>query len=86
MDTAVGVIKKNPDKPEDDQMRTEYDVRGGVRGKYYERYKQGPNVVLLAPDMAKDLCRLSADDAPSRRHACRRLLINESGSTGRQFD
>ena len=22
-------------------MRPEYDLRGGVRGKYYERYKQG---------------------------------------------
>ena len=26
-------------------MRPEYDLRGGVRGKYYERYKQGTNVV-----------------------------------------
>ena len=36
-----------------DDMRPEYDLRGGVRGKYYERYKQGTNVVLLEPDMAK---------------------------------
>jgi hypothetical protein len=34
-------------------MRPEYDLRGGVRGKYYERYKQGTNVVLLEPDLAK---------------------------------
>jgi hypothetical protein len=34
-------------------MRTEYDLRGGVRGKYYERYKQGTNVVLLEHDLAK---------------------------------
>lgn len=34
-------------------MRPEYDLRGGVRGKYYERYKQGTNVVLLEPDVAK---------------------------------
>ena len=34
-------------------MRPEYDLRGGVRGKYYERYKQGTNVVLLEPDIAK---------------------------------
>ena len=26
-----------------DDMRPEYDLQGGVRGKYYERYKQrGP--------------------------------------------
>ena len=33
-------------------MREEYDIRGGVRGKYYERYRQGTNVVLLEPDVA----------------------------------
>jgi len=34
-------------------MRPEYDLRGGVRGKYYERYRQGTNIVLLEPDVAK---------------------------------
>ena len=34
-------------------MRPEYDLHGGVRGKYYERYRQGTNVVLLEPDVAK---------------------------------
>ena len=24
-----------------EEMRAEYDIRGGVRGKYYERYRQG---------------------------------------------
>ena len=33
-------------------MRPEYDFTGGVRGKYYERYRQGTNVVLLDPDVA----------------------------------
>ena len=47
-------MKKNPNKSaDDDEMRPEYDLRGGVRGKYYERYKQGTNVVLLEPDIAK---------------------------------
>ena len=36
----------------DTQMRTEYDIRGGVRSKYYERYRQGTNVVVLEPDIA----------------------------------
>lgn len=35
------------------EIRPEHDLRGGVRGKYYERYKQGTNVVLLEPDIAK---------------------------------
>lgn len=47
-------MKKNlSNQPADDKMRPEYDLRGGVRGKYYERYKQGTNVVLLEPDIAK---------------------------------
>ena len=47
-------MKKNPNKSaDDDEMRPEYDLRGGVRGKYYERYKQGTNVVHLEPDIAK---------------------------------
>jgi hypothetical protein len=33
-------------------MRAEYDIRGGERGKYYERYREGTNVVLLEPDVA----------------------------------
>jgi hypothetical protein len=46
-------MKKNQDKPAPDEMRSEYDLRGGVRGKYYERYKEGTNVVLLEPDVAQ---------------------------------
>ena len=33
---------------DEDEMLTEYDFEGGVRGKYYEQYKEGTNVVLLA--------------------------------------
>ena len=40
-------------KPSDEEMLPEYDFTDGVRGKYYERYKQGTNVVLLEPDVAK---------------------------------
>ena len=41
----------------EDELRPEYDFRellkGGVRGKYVERYRAGTNVVLLAPDVAQ---------------------------------
>ena len=37
----------------DDDMLPEYDFTGAVRGKYYERYREGTNVVLLDPDVAK---------------------------------
>lgn len=39
-------------RPGADDMEAEYDIRGGVRGKYYDRYQQGTNVVLLEPDVA----------------------------------
>jgi hypothetical protein len=39
-------------KPDADEMRPEYDIRGGVRRKYSERYRQGTNVILLEPDVA----------------------------------
>lgn len=45
--------RKKSDKPVNDEMRAEYDLRGGVRGQYYERYRQGTNVVLLESDVAK---------------------------------
>jgi hypothetical protein len=36
-----------------DDMRPEYDFRGGVRGKFYKEYMKGTNVVLLDPDVAE---------------------------------
>ena len=40
------------EKEAEDEMRREYDLRGGVRGKYYKQYMEGTNVVLLDPDVA----------------------------------
>jgi hypothetical protein len=40
------------DRIEADEMRPEYDLRGGVRGKYYQQYREGTNVVLVEPDVA----------------------------------
>jgi hypothetical protein len=40
------------DRLDEDEMRPEYDLRGGVRGKYYKQYMEGTNVVLLDPDVA----------------------------------
>ncbi len=41
---------------ESDDLRPEYrreDLGQGVRGKYFESYQQGTNLVLLSPDVAK---------------------------------
>lgn len=46
-------MKKKADRvSEPDEMRPEYDFRGGVRGKYARRFAQGTNVVVLDPDVA----------------------------------
>lgn len=45
-------MSNSPDKFEDDDI-PETDFSGGVRGKYYERARQGSNIVLLEPDLAK---------------------------------
>ena len=36
-----------------DEMLPEYDFSGGVRGKHYQSYKTGTNVVFLDADVAK---------------------------------
>jgi hypothetical protein len=56
-------------KPEDDDLVPEYDFTGAVRGKYYERYKQGTNVILLDPDVAQ-----AFKDSESVNRALRLLL------------
>jgi hypothetical protein len=47
---------KTKSRPEPDDVRAEYDLdyREGVRGKYYRRLlKEGANVVVLEPDVAR---------------------------------
>jgi hypothetical protein len=40
-----------------DELRSEYDLsellKGGVRGKYVDRYRQGTNLIFLAPDVTE---------------------------------
>ena len=45
-------MSKNPDQPD---MRDQYDFRGGIRGKYADRFAKGSNVVVLDPDVAAQL-------------------------------
>lgn len=45
-------MKKAKSRASDDDMRPEYDFSGAVRGKYYERFRQSTNVVLLDPDVS----------------------------------
>lgn len=56
----------------EDEMRPEYDfsqLKGRVRGKYVERYREGTNLVLLDPDVAA-----AFPDAKAVNEALRRLM------------
>ena len=52
-----------------DTMRPEYDFSNAVRGKHYEAYRAGTNVVLLDPDVVK-----AFPDSASVNQALRLLL------------
>ncbi len=62
---------------EDNDMRTEYDFTGGVRGKYYKRAIAGTNLVLIEPDLAK-----AFPDTDSVNRALRTLLDAASVAAG----
>jgi hypothetical protein len=56
-------MKQDVDNEIDDELRSEYDfsqLKGGVRGKYVERYRAGTNLVLLDPDVAQAFPRENA--------------------------
>ena len=55
--------------PEDDDLRPEYDFANAVRGKYYQRYQEGSNVILLDADVARTF-----EDSESVNRALRLLL------------
>ena len=44
------------DNLNEDELRPEYDIselKGGVRGKYLQRYREGTNLALLAPEVRR---------------------------------
>lgn len=38
-------------KKVDEEMRSQYDFSDGIRGKHHKSYKEGTNVVLIAPEL-----------------------------------
>jgi len=50
-------MKKKSKAENIDELRPEYDLRellkGGIRGKYADRYREGTNLVLLDHDVAE---------------------------------
>lgn len=56
-----------------DEMRSDYDFSGGVRGKYAKRYAEGTNLILLEPDLAAKF-----PDSQSVSRALRAYLKSKS--------
>ena len=52
-------MKKKKISENEDEMRAEYDFKGGVRGKYLERYRAGTNLALLAASSVGNAARTS---------------------------
>ncbi|MCX5644464.1 MAG: hypothetical protein NTZ17_07235 [Phycisphaerae bacterium] len=50
-------MKKKSNEEQNDDLRAQYDLgrflKTGVQGKYAERFREGTNLVLLAPDVAE---------------------------------
>ena len=49
-------MNNNINNEMDDHLRPEYDLsqlKGGVRGKYASKYKEGTNLIFLEPDVAE---------------------------------
>lgn len=64
-----------------DELRPEYDLsqlRGGVRGKYYQQAQAGTNLVLIEPDLVR-----AFPDEESVNRALRLLLTAAEAATGR---
>jgi len=64
-----------------DKLRPEYkreDLGVGVRGKYFEEYSKGTNLVLLSPEVAKVFTTAEAVN-----DALRSLINLAEKSTGR---
>ena len=57
-------------------MRDNYDFSKGVRGKYAKLYKEGTNVVLLEPEVAR-----AFPDSASVNKALKKLMEDEKDSS-----
>ena len=74
-------MRKESMKRRRDELRPEYDLarlKGGVRGKYYQRAMAGTNLVLLEPDVAR-----AFPDSTSVNRALRLLQDVATKSAGR---
>jgi len=68
------------DSEMDDELRPEYlpgELKNGVRGKHYERYKAGTNLIKLDTDVA---AAFPTEEAVNE--ALRQLIKKKEAATG----
>ena len=51
--TNAKTMKRKSSPAAESAMRPEYDFSGAIRGKYYRRYLESTNVVVIEPDVHK---------------------------------
>lgn len=69
---------KKDDEQSIDELRPEYDLsrlKGGVRGKYADRFRAGTNLALLAPEVR---AAFPTDDAVNQ--ALRSLMQSQASN------
>ena len=69
-------MKSENNPTDDDDLRPEYNLsqlEGEVHGKYFDRYRAGTNLVLLAPEVR---AAFPTDDAVN--NALRTLMLNQN--------
>jgi hypothetical protein len=71
-------------EPGPESMRPVYDIRGGTRGEYLERYRHGTNAVLLDRDVAAVFHDSESVNETPRVfvQTLKRLLLTSSEDTG----
>jgi len=69
---------RKPLKAAEPEMRSEYDFSGAVRGKYYKRYLETTNVVVLEPDVARQFKTAASVNKALRTY----LKVSKRGLTG----
>ncbi len=77
---------RKPMKVSEPEMRSEYDFSSAVRGKYYKRYLETTNVVVLDPDVASRFKNAASVNKALRTYlgSSKRGLTTGSTATARK--
>ena len=75
---------RKPLKVGEPEMRPEYDFSSAVRGKYYKRYLETTNVVVLEPDVASQFKNAASVNKALRTYLKGSKRVPTTGATARK--